>query len=134
MEKEIIYLGQKAKVACDEKCNKAWGGSNRPRIYLDISETTIFGLGEYDTYPDDETGVNIDNFAYCSDDELGEAPIDPRTYEGGHAKPIDKSEIGNKWCVRECERCVMSPLGKYNEPLELKDFSKRRYNYYPHIR
>ncbi len=30
------------------------------------------------------------------------APIDPETYEGGHAKPTDG--IFNKWCARECER------------------------------
>lgn len=134
MEKEIIYFGQNAKVACDEKCNKAWGGNNRPRVYPEISETKIFGLGEESIYPDDEIGVDVDNFAYCSDDELGEAPIDPHTYEDEHAKPTDKSEMGNKWCVRECERCEMSKFGKYKEPLELKDFSKRFYNYSPHTR
>jgi len=30
------------------------------------------------------------------------APINPGTYEGGYAKPIDKKH--NKWCARECER------------------------------
>ncbi len=30
------------------------------------------------------------------------APVDPGTYEGGHAKPTDKTH--NKWCARECER------------------------------
>ncbi len=30
------------------------------------------------------------------------APIDPGTYEGGHAKPVNKKH--NKWCARECER------------------------------
>jgi hypothetical protein len=30
------------------------------------------------------------------------APIDPGTYEGGHAKPTNYCH--NKWCARECER------------------------------
>ena len=30
------------------------------------------------------------------------APIDPGSYEGGHAKPTNKQH--NKWCARECER------------------------------
>ena len=38
-----------------------------------------------------------------SDEELGIAPEDPRTYEGGFAKPKEGEEM-NKWCVRECER------------------------------
>ena len=37
------------------------------------------------------------------DDELGAAPEDPGTYEGGHAKPKEGEEM-NKWCIRECER------------------------------
>lgn len=107
MEKIITYMGQAAKVACDEKCNKAWGINNRP--YNQLSEA------------DDDTEL-------LSDDELGEAPEDPGTYEGGHAKPINKQGIPNKWCVRECERCVMSNPGESHLPLELKDFSIRRRN------
>ena len=38
------------------------------------------------------------------------APDDPRTYEGEHAKPVDKTH--NKWCARECER---SKLQKQKE-------------------
>lgn len=107
MEKIIQYVGQYAKVACDEKCNKAWGMNERPTVQLS----------------DDE-----DDYAYLSDDELGEAPEDPGTYEGGEGKPVDKQGIPNKWCVRECERCSMSSPGKFNEPLRLKDFSERVYN------
>jgi hypothetical protein len=107
MEKLITYFGQTAKVACDEKCNKAWGRDNRPWVQLS----------------DDE-----DDYAYLSDDELDEAPEDPGTYEGGEAKPESKQYIPNKWCVRECERCSMSSPGEYMNPLEIKDFSKRVYN------
>lgn len=36
----------------------------------------------------------------------GTAPVDPGTYEGGHAKPTDGKH--NKWCARECERSNMT--------------------------
>ncbi len=107
MEELIIYLGQTAKVACDEKCHKAWGANNRPKIQLS----------------DDE-----DDYAYLSDNELGIAPLNPGTYEDGVAKPIQKIGIPNKWCVRECERCVMAKPNRSYLPLSLIDFSKRIYN------
>jgi len=107
MEKQIIYCGQKAKVACDEKCSKAWGTNSRAQIHLSEDEN--------DT-------------CYLADDELGEAPLDPGTYEGDHAKPTCATEMMNKWCVRECERCVLSRPGEYNKELVLPDFSRRVYN------
>ena len=108
MEKIITYFGQDAKVGCDKKCNKAWGHNSRPKIEFDENE------------PDD--------YAYLSDDEIGEAPEDPGTYEGGHAKPIDETQIPNKWCVRECERCAISKPNESHLELELPDYSKRNYN------
>ena len=105
--KLIIYFGKPAKVNCDRKCNKAWGINNRPQLQLS----------------DDE-----DDIVYLADDELGEAPDDPGTYEGGHAKPSSPSQFPNKWCVRECERCSMSKPGESDKPLELEDFSQRIYN------
>jgi hypothetical protein len=113
MEKFITYFGQKAKIVCDEKCHKAWGSNTRPKIQLS----------------DDE-----DDYAYLADDELGVAPVDPKTYEGGEGKPAFKTLIGNKWCVRECERCNMSRPGEYDQPLKPHDFSKRFYNISPHTR
>ena len=107
MEKIITYFGQKAKVKCDEKCNKAWGANTRKKQQLSKDE---------------------DDWAYLSDDELEKAPIDPRTYEGGQAKPTNKENIPNKWCVRECERCVMSTPNEFDKPLLLKDFTNRIYN------
>ena len=108
MEKIITYFGQLAKVGCDENCNKAWGHQNRPKVKFNKDD------------PDD--------FAYKSDDELGAAPKNPKTYENGEGKPINKEGIPNRWCVRECERCAMSEIGKHEEPLQLTDFSQRVYN------
>lgn len=110
MEKIIFYNGETIKIGCDEKCNKAWGVNNRPKIELDPDHI----------HPDYD-----DDIAFLSDDGLGDAPIDPGTYEGGQAKPIHKHEIPNKWCARECERCVWSDV---DEPLKFKDFSKILYN------
>lgn len=90
---EAIAAGRVAKklpngdlVHCDGKCNKAWGINLRTEIRL--SET------------------NIDDNVWLADDELGEAPDDPGTYEGFHGKPslLDGPDRQNKWCVRECER------------------------------
>lgn len=106
MEKIITFCGQPAKVACDEKCEKAWG-SLRPKEQLSEDE---------------------DDIVWLADDELGIAPENNGNYEDDQAKPINKQGIPNKWCVRECERCVMSEPGKSHEPLMLKDWSKRRYN------
>lgn len=104
MEKLITYFGQQAKVACDEQCHKAWGVTSRPKEQLS----------------DDE-----DDYAFLADDELGIAPIDPKTYEGGEGKPRSKESIPNKWCVRECERCVMSKPNESHLELKLRDLSKR---------
>jgi hypothetical protein len=107
MEKLITYCGQKAKVACDERCNKAWGINQRPKVSL---------------------SEDVDDYAYLMDLELGIAPVNPGTTEGEHAKPTNNFEKMNKWCVRQCERSVMSEDGEWNEPLVLPDFSKRIYN------
>ena len=104
MEKIIQYCSHNMKVSCDGKCNKAWGVSLRQKVQL---------------------SEDIDDFYFLSDSELGEAPIDPGSYEGGHAKPISVEYFPNKWCVRECERCKR---GEVNEEIKLPDFNKRLYN------
>lgn len=99
---DIIFFGRSVKLVCDGKCNKAWGIHNRPRIQYEEE----------------------DDFAWKSDKEIPSwAPVDPKTYEGGHAKPTDKKH--NKWCTRECERSKI--IDKEGEVYD-KDFSKRRYN------
>lgn len=107
----ITYFGQKAKVACDRQCSKAWGTNNRPRVQLSDKE---------------------DDYASLADGELGDAPVDPGTYEGDQAKPHSPDEFPNKWCVRECERCAMSAPGEWMLPLGLPDYSKRVFNI-PHL-
>ncbi len=106
-EAMITYFGQPARVNCDRNCGKAWGINNRQKVQLSEDE---------------------DDYAYLSDDELGTAPIDPGTYEGGIAKPLSPDKFPTKWCVRECERCDMSSPGEWNQPLVIKDFTVRRFN------
>lgn len=103
--KAITYFGQPAIVACDGRCDKAWGINGRPTVSL---------------------GDDPNDFAYLADKELEEAPADPGTYEGGHAKPTCASSRLNKWCVRACERsCMTKPEGL---ELQTRDFSKRFFN------
>lgn len=106
-EKLITYVGQRAKVCCDGKCEKAWGINNRPRVQLS----------------DDE-----DDYAFLSDNELGTAPKNPGTYEGGVPKPRSVVHFPNKWCVRECERCSMSKPGEFDQPLAVRSFEQRFFN------
>lgn len=113
--KLIIYLGQPMLLACDARCDKAWGINSRPKKML---------------------SENPDDYVYFSDDELGTAPKDPGTYAGGYGKPVPGSfayegehgkpvpalkgamtEDMNKWCARECERSSMTPVA-----VKLPDF------------
>lgn len=86
--KPITFFDEKLVLACDGRCDKAWGINTRPRHQLSDD-------------PDD--------YEFLADGELGEAPADPGTYEGNHAKPApsDGPYRQNKWCARECERSVM---------------------------
>ncbi len=118
MEKIISYCGYKTKVNCDENCNKAWGINSRPRVYPSI-DTKVYGLDGESNYPDN---YDDEDFFYLSDAELGDAPIDPGTYEGSDAKPQDLVDVPNKWCVRECERCNSSRIGESELPLKLRTF------------
>lgn len=106
-EAVITYFGNPVKVNCDRKCHKAWGINSRPLLQL---------------------STNPDDYALLADDELGEAPEDPGTYEGGHAKPLSPDDFPNKWCIRECERCNMSQPGEYMLQLEVRSFVNRQPN------
>lgn len=91
--KPIIYFGKELVLTCDAMCWKAWGINNRPQVQL---------------------SEDPDDFEYLADDELGEAPTDPGTYEGMdmQGKPTRPTERLNKWCARECERSVKVEPGK----------------------
>ena len=112
ISRNITFFGKSCTLACDAKCSKAWGHNNRPKIILGPEEWIA-------------ENVSVEDFVWLADDELGEAPEDPGTYEGGQAKPCTESERLNKWCARECERSEIVVVG---EPVVLPDFSKRIYN------
>lgn len=104
LTKNIVWFGNAAIIACDGKCDKAWGINNRPRK-------------QFSDDPDD--------YVFLSDDEIGEAPGDPGTYEGGDGKPsatpLKDARQMNRWCCRECERCVLlSP----SEPIVVRDLQR----------
>lgn len=102
--KQITAFGEKLTIGCDGQCAKAWGINTRPRQQL---------------------SKDPNDYAFLADCELGEAPENPGTYEGGHAKPMTSVEQLNKWCFRECERCASSAGEK---PLKLPNLRARLYN------
>lgn len=99
--KSIVWFGNEMILICDGKCNKAWGINERPKNQL---------------------SNDIDDYEFLSDIELGDAPIDPLTYEGGQGKPGLKENRLNKWCARECER---SNIVRENEDFDFVDYDKR---------
>jgi hypothetical protein len=101
--KTIQWMGHPMLLACDGNCNKAWGVMSRPKLKL---------------------SADPDDVAYLADGELGDAPADPGTYEGGCAKPASPDSM-NKWCARECERSDMAPTA---DKLALPDYSARMFN------
>lgn len=101
LKKEINAYGFKCLLACDGKCEKAYGWNNRPYIKLS----------------DDE-----DDKQWLSDNEVDNAPMNTGVYEDGHGKPQNDEEKLNKWCFRECER---SETFKLSEEISLLDWSKR---------
>lgn len=102
--KQVIAFGELTLIGCDAQCSKAWGINNRPKVQLSKDE---------------------DDYAFLADGELGEAPENPGTYEGGHAKPTQPDERLNKWCFRECERCASARVG---QPLKYPNLLTRLYN------
>lgn len=109
LHKEIVFYGEDAVVLCDGKCEKAWGINTRSRVVI--------------TEGDD------DDYYFLPDGELGIAPDDPGTYEGGHAKPVksDGPDRMNKWCIGECERAlILEPL---HDPFKRPpNFERRVFN------
>lgn len=98
--KAIVFCGRTVVLACDGLCDKAWGIADRPRV-------------------DD---VDLDS-PMLPDDQLGTAPTDLGTYEGGDTKPVgDAPDRQNRWCARSCERSRMLQHGwldvpRFTEPI-----------------
>lgn len=90
-------------LACDGNCSKAWGITSRLKTQL---------------------GADDDDVVYLADGELGQAPADPGTYEGGCAKPSSPQDM-NRWCSRQCER---SDMASTVDGLKLRDWSARLLN------
>ncbi len=109
LTKEITWFGRPCLLACDGRCSKAWGHNGRPKVEFDAADP-----GDY---------------AYLADYEVGVAPANPGTYEGGDAKPTSEMYLLNKWCARECERSAILEGERRQEPEKhLPDFSRRLYN------
>jgi hypothetical protein len=117
--KDILWFGRICKLVCDGRCDKAWGIASRPSVYFDETGEIVA----------ETEASNPDDYAFLADSELGIAPDNPGTYEGGHGKPsatpLADSQPMNKWCARECERSNIIEAG---EPVVRPDFSHRRYN------
>jgi hypothetical protein len=94
-------------LACDGRCDKAWGINGRPQVRL---------------------GDDADDYVFVPDSALGTA-ADPETWEGGHGRPSDEPledvEQMNKWCARECER---SRIFRLDELVVLRDMENPRPN------
>lgn len=103
--KQIIFFEQNVIVNCDRNCKKAWGITQRKKLLLSDD-------------PDD--------YLFLPDGELGIAPDNPGTYEGSDGKPKSPKQFPNKWCVRECERCVMRKPG---EDINLHDWNYPLFNF-----
>ena len=104
--KEIVWFADRCVLACDGRCDKAWGINNRPRHV-----------------PPD--ACDDDDFAFLADDELGTAPEHPGTWEGGDGK--DPRSL-NKWCARECERSRIFEDDEVITPSALPLFATRLWN------
>ena len=93
-------------VACDGRCEKAWGINGRPKV--DLSDVA-------------------DDCAWVPDQNLRNAPGPGQTAilsEGGHLKPNPSNaawKLQSKWCLRECERSVWVKPG---ELPALPDFTR----------
>lgn len=105
--KLITAYGEAAFVMCDAKCDKAWGSTSRPRELCSEDE---------------------DDFVLLADGELGEAPANPDSYEGGVGKPRRPEDRLNRWCFRECERAEWAGHLDKDKLVQLKDWSQRQYN------
>lgn len=122
LQKSIIWFGRNATLACDGRCDKAWGISNRPQLfYQGTSEARPLAVGEEPSNPDD--------YVFVPDSQLGTAPACPGTWEGGDGKPsaapLQDASLINKWCARECER---STISENHEPIAVPNLERPKPN------
>lgn len=109
LKKQIRFFGEHVVLACDGRCDKAWGISGRARVRL---------------------SEDVDDYVYVPDSALGSAEY-PQTWEGlamegrPSDEPLADAERMNRWCARECER---SGIYKLDEPLVLRDMENPRPN------
>ena len=126
--KHVRLYGLPVILSCDGKCHKAWGINNRPEVFY-MEE----GQPPRALQPG-EVPRDIEDTAWLADDELGDAPEDPGTYEGGDGKPAVRemtqgnAALMNRWCARECERHVLNEEG-VTPQVPPRDFSKRVPNF-----
>ena len=94
LARPMLFCGREIVLACDGRCDLAWGMERRRRRMLSAGD------------PDD--------FVYLGDGhpDVG-SPPPPRELgcEGGDFKPsavqlTDGSDKMNRWCARQCERSV----------------------------
>jgi hypothetical protein len=112
--KTISWFGRDVSLACDGRCDKAFGINGRPKTYL---------------------GDDPDDYVYLGDDAIGMAPGPGETVimtEGSSLKPsagplTDATKM-NKWCARECERSTMAEEG---EAIRLPDLQNPTPNMRP---
>lgn len=133
--KTIQYFGAPHVMACDGRCDKAWGINLRPGVYFDangaaVSQKKCNDEGSNIIHEGQEP-PDYDDYAFLADNEVGTAPARPQTWEGGDGKPaavtLTNSAYMNKWCARQCERSVIVSPG---EPINLPftDPNARQYN------
>lgn len=118
LQKEIRFFGKPLTIACDGRCDKAWGIAARPKLYFT-------GDGPPKALKKRDEPKDWDDYVYVADGALGTAPADPGTYEGDCGKPsevpiTDPAQM-NKWCARQCERAQAFDPG---EPIILPDLAR----------
>jgi hypothetical protein len=106
--KSILAYGKRLTLACDGRCDKAWGINGRERRMLTSD-------------PDD--------YVFVADGDLGTAPACTGVWEGGDGKPsavpLTDGSAMNRWCLRECER---SDSFEEGEAVSAPDMSNPRPN------
>jgi hypothetical protein len=113
---EIIWFEGPALIACDHRCDKAWGMNGR------LATIGSYAPAQIQLSDDDDDHVNL------ADAEVGIAPEDTGWSEGPDGKPWFP-ERHNRWCARECERSSIIDPG---DAVKITDYRQRVFNI-PHL-